>query len=106
MSTQKIWDIHLTYDGPVTEEFLQGAKQLAESIAQEPGVVWKIWTHEAGTNHFGSTYLFKSLEHLEAYKAMHIPRLNAIGIEVVSDHVFDVMEELSQINRAPVGTSS
>ncbi|WP_319005215.1 YdhR family protein [Leisingera sp. McT4-56] len=43
---------------------------------------------------------------MEAYKAMHIPRLNAIGIEVVSDHVFDVMEELSQINRAPVGTSS
>ena len=54
----------------MTDEFLTAAKGLAEIIAKEPGVIWKIWTHEAGTNHFGSTYLFKDVEHLETYKAM------------------------------------
>lgn len=34
---------------------------------------------------------------------MHIPRLNAIGIETVSDHVFDLTEDLIQINCLPAG---
>lgn len=61
-------------------------------MAQNLVVVRNIWTQEAGTEHFGSTYLIKALEHLEAYKAMHIPHLASIGIEIVSDHVFDVRE--------------
>ncbi len=56
MSTQKIWDLHMTYDSPITEEFLAGTTQLAESIAKEPSVIWKIWTYEEGTNHYGSTH--------------------------------------------------
>ncbi len=102
MSTLKLWDLHLKYDGPITEEFMDGNRMLAESIAEEPGVLWKIWTHETGTNHFGSTYLFKDLEHLEKYKAMHIKRLNAIGITDITDHVFDILEDLSRMNRAPL----
>ncbi len=79
MSTLKIWDLHMTYDGPITEGFLAGTKQLAESIAEEPGVIWKIWTAEEGTNHYGSTYLFRDRAYLETYKAMHMKRLAASG---------------------------
>ena len=103
MSILKIWDLHMTYDAPITEEFLAGAKQLAESIAEEPGVIWKIWTLEEGTNHYGSTYLFRNIEYLEAYKAMHLKRLQSIGITVTADHVFDIMEDVSAINNAPLG---
>jgi hypothetical protein len=102
MSTMKIWDLHMTYDGPITDEFMAGTKQLAESIAEEPGIVWKIWTAEEGTNHFGSTYLFRSLAHLETYKAMHLKRLQDFGITVTADHVFDIMEDVSKINNAPL----
>lgn len=103
MSTLKIWDLHMTYDGPVTDEFLSGTKQLAESIAAEPGVIWKIWTVEEGGNHYGSTYLFRNQEYLEAYKAKHLPRLEAIGITVIADHIFDIMEDVSAITNAPLG---
>ncbi|UWQ07718.1 monooxygenase [Aliiroseovarius crassostreae] len=103
MSVLKIWDLHMTYDGPITDEFLQGTKQLAESIAEEPGIIWKIWTAEEGTNHYGSTYLFRTRDDLETYKAMHMKRLEGIGIKVTSDHVFDIMEEVSAINNAPLG---
>ncbi|HEY9039056.1 MAG TPA: monooxygenase [Roseovarius sp.] len=102
MSTLKIWDLHMTYDGPITEEFLSETKKLAESIAREPGVIWKIWTIEDGTNHFGSTYLFRSLDDLENYKAMHVERLNAIGVTITSEHVFDIMEDVSAITHAPL----
>ncbi|NVJ66649.1 MAG: monooxygenase [Gammaproteobacteria bacterium] len=102
MSIKKIWDIHLSYEGEVTENFMAETKKLAESIAQEAGIIWKIWTYEAGSSHFGSTYLFRDLEALETYKAMHVKRLNNLGITVTSDHIFDIMEDLSQINNAPL----
>lgn len=102
MSTLKVWDLHMTYEGPITEEFLAGTEQLAKSIAEEPGIIWKIWTVEDGTNHYGSTYLFRNRDYLESYKSMHLKRLEAIGITVTADHVFDIMEEVSRINRAPL----
>lgn len=105
MSTMKIWDLHMTYDGPMTDEFAEGTKQLAESIAQDAGVIWKIWTLDESTGDFGSTYLFKDLTALETYKAMHVPRLAAIGVTVTSDYVFDIMEDLSVITHAPLGAA-
>lgn len=102
MSTLKIWDLHLKYDGPVTKEFLEGNIKLAESIAQEEGVIWKIWTHEEGTNHYGSTYLFKNIDFLNKYKEMHVKRLNSIGITDIKDHVFGILEDVSKINNAPL----
>ncbi|AFO88175.1 MULTISPECIES: monooxygenase [Phaeobacter] len=103
MSTMKIWDLHMTYDGPMNEEFFQDTNRLAESIAQETGVIWKIWTLDESTGDFGSTYLFRDLAALETYKAMHVQRLEAIGVTVASDHVFDIMEDLSAITHAPLG---
>ncbi|GAA4279224.1 monooxygenase [Aquimarina mytili] len=103
MSTQKIWDLHLKYDGPVTQEFMDGNKQLAASIAEEEGIIWKIWTYEEGTNHYGSTYLFKNLDYLEKYREMHVKRLNAIGITDITDYIFDIFEDLSKIDNAPIG---
>jgi hypothetical protein len=102
MSKQKIWDIHLKVDGQPDAEMQKRMQQLAESIAEEPGVLWKIWTYEDGTNHIGSTYLFKDIEHLHQYRAMHIKRLNDLGITDITDHVFDIMEDLSKITKAPL----
>ncbi len=102
MSTLKIWDLHMKYDGLITDEFLAKTKELAESIAKEPGVIWKIWTIEEGTTHYGSTYLFKNRDYLETYKAMHTKRLEALGIEITADHIFDIMEDVSRINNAPL----
>lgn len=102
MSKQKIWDIHLKVAGELDAEMQKRMRQLAESIAEEPGVLWKIWTYEDGTNHIGSTYLFKDIEHLHQYRAMHIKRLNDLGITDITDHVFDIMEDLSRITKAPL----
>ncbi|UWQ77300.1 monooxygenase [Leisingera sp. M658] len=102
MSTKKIWDLHMRVSGPLNEEAAEGMRQLAQSIAEEPGVIWKIWTREGESDRFGSTYLFQDLEALETYKAMHLKRLEAFGVTDVTDYVFDIMEELSTINNAPV----
>jgi len=102
VSIKKIWELHINYQGEINDEFLEGINELAQSIAKEPGIIWKIWTHEEGTKHFGSTYLFKDIDSLEKYKAMHIERLKNIGITDTTDYIFDIMEELSLINSAPI----
>ncbi len=105
MSTQKIWDLHMRVPGPIDDNAAEGMRQLAESIADEPGVIWKIWTHESGSDRFGSTYLFKDIASLKVYKEMHMKRLEAFGVTDITDHVFDIMEDLSFINNAPIGSA-
>lgn len=66
-------------------------------------MIWKIWTIEPNSNHFGSTYLFKDLAALEEYNAMHVARLASFGMTDITDHVFDIMAHLSAITLAPLG---
>lgn len=83
--------------GPAMTDALQG---LAASIAQEPGLIWKIWTENAATNEAGGIYLFADRPSAEAYLAMHTARLKGFGIPEVNGKIFDVNGELSAIDRA------
>lgn len=85
--------------GPAMTEALQG---LAASIAQEPGLIWKIWTENAATNEAGGIYLFADRPSAEAYLTMHTARLKGFGIPVVNGKIFEVNGELSAIDRAPL----
>ena len=75
---------------------------LAESIAQEPGLIWKIWTENAATHEAGGIYLFTDRASAEAYLAMHTARLKGFGVPQVNGKLFDVNTELSAIDRAPL----
>ncbi len=49
--------LHFAFNGPFGDAMAEQLKPLAESINQEPGFLWKVWTeseknHEAG----GSTF--------------------------------------------------
>ena len=75
---------------------------LAESIAQEPGLIWKIWTENPLTREAGGIYLFADRASAEAYLAMHTARLKSFGITPVNGKIFAVNEALSAIDRAPL----
>lgn len=85
--------------GPAMTEALRG---LAASIADEPGLIWKIWTENAATSEAGGIYLFADRPSAEAYLAMHTARLKDFGIPSVNGKIFDVNGELSAIDRAPL----
>ena len=45
--------LHFAFNGPFGDAMAEQLKPLAESINQEPGFLWKVWTeseknHEAG----------------------------------------------------------
>ncbi|TCZ64338.1 monooxygenase [Roseicella aquatilis] len=82
----------------------QGAalRALAESIAGEPGLLWKIWTESAAEGRAGGIYLFESRAAAEAYHRMHAERLGRMGITGIEATYREVNQPLSRIDRAPL----
>lgn len=94
--------VDFPYQGPWGDEMTLAMRGLAESIANEPGLIWKFWTENKDAGTAGGVYLFKDLPSAEAYLAMHTKRLMGFGVPVVNGKVFMVNEALSLIDRAPL----
>jgi hypothetical protein len=87
------------YSGPFGEDSVQDKKELAQSIAQVPGLIWKIWIESEETGMAGGTYLFADSSSAQAYLDMHKARLAQFGVSDVKASFFEVNEGLSNITR-------
>ena len=94
--------VDFPFAGPWGEAMTEALRGLAESIAQEPGLIWKIWTENPAAGEAGGIYLFSDRPSAEAYLAMHTARLTGFGIPRVNGKIFDVIPALSAIDRAPL----
>ena len=94
--------VDFPYQGPWGDEMTAALRGLAESIANEPGLIWKIWTENQATGEAGGIYLFKDVPSAEAYLAMHTARLMSFGVQRVNGKIFEVNDALSLIDRAPL----
>ncbi|PRW60570.1 monooxygenase [Chlorella sorokiniana] len=92
--------VDFPFEGPFGDAMAEGMKGLAESIAQEPGLIWKVWTENAEAKEAGGIYLFDSRENAQKYIAMHETRLKGFGVPVVNVKFFDVNVALSEIDKA------
>ncbi|MRX49973.1 monooxygenase [Paracoccus sp. S-4012] len=98
--------ILLQFDFPMTgpwgAEMAEAFRDLAEDIAAEPGLVWKIWTEAPDENRGGGLYLFETRPQAEAYREKHAARLAGMGVEGIRALIFEINRPLSQITRAPL----
>jgi hypothetical protein len=94
--------VDFPYSGPWGPFMADAMEGLARSIAQEPGLLWKIWTENEAAGEAGGIYLFKDLPSAEAYQAMHTARLKGFGIPHVNGKIFAVNEALSLMDLGPV----
>lgn len=97
-----ILQVDFPYTGPWGDEMTAAMEGLARSIANEPGLIWKIWTTNETEKEAGGVYLFEDKASAEAYLTMHTARLNDFGISPVNGKIFAVHEQLSKIDRAPI----
>lgn len=88
--------------GPFAAEMTQAFTPLAESINQETGLIWKIWTENKDAQEAGGVYLFDSIENATNYLTMHCARLESFGISNIRSKIFQVNIDLSKINHAPL----
>ena len=95
--------IDFAYTGPNDAEMAAQLKGLAESINQEPGFQWKIWTEISAEGRAGGIYLFDTEENARHYAEMHQKRLAESGMASDFRILFcQANPSLSAINRAPL----
>lgn len=99
---QTILQIDFPFDGPFGAEMHHAMQSLAESISQEPGLLWKIWTENAETQEAGGVYLFIDAKSAQNYLEMHSARLTASGVSGIRAKLFAVNQSLSEICKGPI----
>lgn len=97
-----VLQVDFAMNGPFGEKMAAAFSDLAKSINEEDGFIWKIWTENAETNEAGGIYLFQSKEAAEKYSVMHTKRLAGFGITGINAKIFAVNSGLTAINNGPV----
>lgn len=98
-----VLQVDFKMDGPFGEEMAVAFADLAASINNEEGMVWKIWTEDADAKEAGGIYLFQTKENAEQYLYMHTKRLAGFCINEVNAKIFAINEKLTNINKGPIG---
>jgi hypothetical protein len=88
------------FPGPWGKELAEASHGLASDIANEHGLVWKIWLEDRETRHAGGIYLFEDRASAERYREKHERRLSAMGLTGATANSFSVNTELSVLTMA------
>jgi len=94
--------VDFPHSGPFGEGLKKQLSELAQSINNEPGLIWKVWTENEEAKTAGGVYLFDSRVHAEKYLLMHSERLVNWGYKDIKGSVFETNEGLTKINKGPI----
>lgn len=98
----KLLQVDFKIAGPFSPEMAEMMVELAKSINNEPGMIWKIWTQNPANQLGGGVYLFEDEQSAQNYLEMHSARLTKMGITDIRGVIFDINEPLTEINKGPV----
>ncbi|OMF28640.1 monooxygenase [Paenibacillus sp. FSL H8-0548] len=97
-----VLQVNFKMNGPFGDEMAEEFSDLAKSINEEDGFMWKIWTESSETNEAGGIYLFETKETAEKYYVMHMSRLAGFGITNVNAKIFAINSKLTEITKGRV----
>ncbi len=92
--------IDFPHEGPFGKEFSNAFAELAQDIANEDGLIWKIWTENEENKEAGGIYLFDNVEDANRYLEKHTQRLKSFGYTDLRAKIFNVNDVLSSITKA------
>jgi hypothetical protein len=102
MTMAYVLQVDFKMNGPFGDEMADAFSDLAKSINEEDGFMWKIWTESPETNEAGGIYIFETKETAEKYMDMHSKRLASFGITDVNAKIFAINSKLTEITNGPV----
>ena len=76
-----VLQVDFKMNGPFGDEMAEAFSDLAKSINEEEGFMWKIWTESPETSEAGGIYIFETKETAEKYMDMHSKRLVLFHVE-------------------------
>ncbi len=97
-----VLQVDFKMNGPFGDEMAESFTDLAKSINEEDGFIWKIWTESPETNEAGGIYGFETKETAEKYLDMHAKRLVGFGVTDVNAKVFAINSKLTEITNGPI----
>ena len=97
-----VLQVDFKMNGPFGDEMVKAFTDLAKSINEEEGFMWKIWTESPETNEAGGIYSFETKETAEKYLDMHTKRLSGFGITDVNAKIFAINSKLTEITKGPI----
>ena len=97
-----VLQVDFKMNGPWGDEMAEGFSDLAKSINEEEGFMWKIWTESPETNEAGGIYIFETKETAQKYYEMHSKRLAGFGITDVNAKIFAINSKLTEITNGPL----
>lgn len=100
--THKLLQIDFQFDGPWGGELAAALGGLAQDIAAEEGLVWKLWTENPAERRAGGIYVFGDEVSRGRYLAKHTKRLAAFGVRDLVARAFDVNAPLAALTRGPL----
>lgn len=92
--------IDFPHEKPFGKELTSMMEDLAKDIANENGLVFKLWTENQDTKEAGGIYVFDNLEDANRYLDKHTKRLESFGYKDIKNKVFTLNEELSKLSKA------
>jgi hypothetical protein len=92
--------VDFPHDGIFGGKMAEAFGDLAKDIANEDGLIWKIWTENETTKEAGGIYLFDNEDDLHRYLEKHTKRLESFGYTNIRAKIFTVNEPLSAITNA------
>jgi hypothetical protein len=82
--------------------------EVAQPIADTPGLIWKVWIKNAAEQEVGGIYLFNDEASVQAF--LEGPIVAAVksspAVNDVSAKLFNIMEAHTAITRGPLGAST
>ena len=97
-----VLQVDFKMNGPFGDEMANAFSNLAKSINEERGFIWKIWTESPETNEAGGIYIFETKETAEKYMKMHSNRLTSFGVTEINAKVFAINTKLTEITKGPI----
>jgi hypothetical protein len=101
--SQKILQINFNFSVPAAE-LAQAFAPLVQTIADLPGLRWKVWLMNAAEGESGGVYLFDDDASVQAY--LDGPIIGGLkanpALTKVNIRTFGVAEEFSLMTRAPI----
>ena len=97
-----VLQVDFKMNGPFGDEMADAFSDLAKSINEEEGFIWKIWTENPEKNEAGGIYIFETRETAKKYIEMHTKRLAGFGISDVNAKIFAINSKLTKITKGPV----
>ncbi|MFA6396936.1 MAG: monooxygenase [Sulfurimonas sp.] len=90
--------VDFPHNGPFGDELAVVMGDLAKDIANEKGLISKLWTENEVNKEAGGIYLFDNEEDTVRYLKKHTKRLTEFGYSSIRSKIFAVNEALSALS--------